>query len=280
MLKDGRLASGSNDKSIIIYNSTTFQRDLIIKEHNSCVDTLIQLKSGILVSGSCDKTIKLFNIQGVNYQTLQTLTDHQDVVSKLLELKNKNFISCSHDATMIIFKEKNAKNQYTQDCKISTDGACYSVIQIKDNEICYSEGNNNKISFYDLNGRRIISSIPNISKYNGERGCCLIMITKDLLLVPGDNQISIINVNEYRLVRIIEVPGSNFIIGSCMLNDNMILTGDGSKTQRQFKIEGDNLILISKKENAHNDQIYSLVKIGNGLIASSSGSNDRTIKIW
>ena len=84
------------------------------------------------------------------------------------------------------------------------------------------------------------------------------MIKKDLLLIPGNNQISIINTDQYKLIRKIEVPGSKWIFGVCMLNKNMLLTGD-SKIIRQWKIEGDNLILVSKKENAHEDIINILL---------------------
>ena len=57
----------------------------------------------------------------------------------------------------------------------------------------------------------------------------------------------------------------------------MILTGDESNTIRQWKIEEDNLILVSKKEKAHDNDINVLLNIGNGFIAS--GSSDNTIKI-
>ena len=63
-----------------------------------------------------------------------------------------------------------------------------------------------------------------------------------------------------------------------MLNENIILTGDEKSIIREWKIEGDNLILISKKEKAHNNWISSLLNMGNGYIAS--GSNDKLIKIW
>ena len=104
------------------------------------------------------------------------------------------------------------------------------------------------------------------------------MIKRDLLLIPGSNQLSIINTKEYKLIRKIEIEGSSWICGVCMLNKNMILTGDFAKIIRQWKIEGDNLIMISKKENAHDKCINVLLNIGNGFIAS--GSNDKTIKIW
>ena len=75
----------------------------------------------------------------------------------------------------------------------------------------------------------------------------MIMITKNLLLTTGSNKISIININNYKL-RIINLPGAGWIYGVCMLNKNMLLTGDNAKIIRQWKIEDDNLILVSKKE--------------------------------
>ena len=106
----------------------------------------------------------------------------------------------------------------------------------------------------------------------------MIMITKDLLLITGYNIISIININNYKLLRIIDVPGAWFIKAVCMLNQNMLLTGDQSNIIRQWRIEDDNLILVSKKENAHDNSIRVLLNLGNGHIAS--GSWDKTIKIW
>ena len=104
------------------------------------------------------------------------------------------------------------------------------------------------------------------------------MISEELLLIPGENKISIININVYEIIRIINVPNSNSIIGVCMLNDNILFTGDSNGIIKQWKIEGDNLILISQKENAHKDEIYTLINIGDEHIAS--GSNDSLIKIW
>ena len=275
VLNDGRLVSGAYDDSIIIYNKITYQPDIIIKEHNGYVYYITKLSSGILASCSFDKTIKLFKIKEKEYETLQTLNYHTSYVYKIIELKNKYLVSCSIDSSIIFYFKDNL--EYEKDYKISTNGACYSIIQTKDNKICYSESNNNTICFFDLNEKKIKSTISNISKCNGCKEY-FIMITKELLLIPGENKISIINVYQYRIVRIIDVSGSNWIYAVCMLNKNMLLTGDYNKVIRQWRIEGDNLIFTSQKENIHDDYINVLINIGDGHIAS--GSSDYTIKIW
>ena len=49
------------------------------------------------------------------------------------------------------------------------------------------------------------------------------MISKELLLIPGINKISIINIKKYNLIRIIDIPNSRGITGVCMLNKNILL---------------------------------------------------------
>ena len=158
-----------------------------------------------MVSCSYDDTIKLFNIKENKYELLQALNYHTYYVYKIIELKNKNLASCSNNSSIIIYTKNN--NEYKKDYQIKTDGPCYSIIQTKDNELCYSEYNNNKICFYDLFERKIISSIKDINKGNNYVRENFIMIKKDLLLIPGCNQISIINTNQNNLVRKIEVQG-------------------------------------------------------------------------
>ena len=167
--------------------------------------------------------------------------------------------------------------QYKKDNKkIKTNGLCSSVIETKENEICYSEQNNNRICFYTYGNMKINAYINNINKRNSIDEW-LIMITEDLLAIPGENIISIIDVNKYILVKIVNTD-SNWIFGSCMLNKNMLITGDRNRMLKQWKIEGDNLILISQKENAHKGDINTLLNLRNGNIAS--GSDGGEIIIW
>ena len=81
-MNNGRLVSGSDDHSIIIYNKEAYKPDLIIKEHNALVNFITQLISGIFASCSNDNTIKLFNIKGNEYEDLQILNIIQTMFIK------------------------------------------------------------------------------------------------------------------------------------------------------------------------------------------------------
>ena len=74
-LQDGRLASGGDDGSIIIYNKQSFTPELTIKEHKDGIYNIIQLKNGNLLSCSRDEqTMKEYKINESNtYKVLSTV---------------------------------------------------------------------------------------------------------------------------------------------------------------------------------------------------------------
>ena len=104
------------------------------------------------------------------------------------------------------------------------------------------------------------------------------MISKDLLLAFGTEKLTIININYRGVIRTIDISGSSYFCSACLLNNNILLTGDNNHRIMQWKIEGDNLILISKKENAHDSGVYTLRKLENGLIIS--GDCEGVVKVW
>ncbi len=134
-----------------------------------------------------------------------------------------------------------------------------------------------KFVFFDLIEKKIKASISNISKRNYTDEWFM-MINKELMVIPGENVLSIVNVIEYKINRVIKVPDSSWIFGICMLSKNMFLTGERTRTIRQWKIEDDNIVLISKKDKTHDGDINYLLNLTDGHIAS--GSDGGIIKIW
>ncbi|RMZ98100.1 serine threonine kinase, partial [Brachionus plicatilis] len=63
VLQNGDLASGSEDRTIKIWNLENGSVKMTLKNHSSWVRTLAVLQNGDLVSGSEDSTIKIWNLE-------------------------------------------------------------------------------------------------------------------------------------------------------------------------------------------------------------------------
>jgi len=286
ILKDGRIATGGYDRSIIIHNKETFEPDIIINEHEDDINYLLLLSSGYLASCSKDSKIKIFNISGNEYNVIQTLNHHIKGVNKLLELNNQKLVSCSNDQEhdhfafsnrgySIIFYTKSKEidnNEYMMDFGIKSESQCTNIIQTKDNEIFYSEYNPSTLCFYDFAEKKIIAKINDI------RAQCMEKITSDLLLVGGYNKLYLININIHNLIRIIDCSDSRFIYDICILSDNVVLTGDEESNIKQWRILGDKLILISEKKDSDLNNVKSLLKISDEHIISCDNSG--FLKYW
>ena len=271
VLNDGRLVSGSDDNSIIIYNKKDYKPDLIINEHTSWINCLTTLLHGILVSCSKDTTIKLFDIKDNKYEIIQTLNLHSEPVNQLKELDNNSLVSCSDDKTIIFYKDDNDK--YKKDYSITTSDWVRNIIPIKSNEIVYSTYNERKLYFFDLNEKKNISVIEDIiCSHNSDY-----KITEDLLLIPGLNVINIINIKDRNKKEPI-VENGGMIYGICKLYPNTIITGGEYGILRKWKVEEDNLFLKSKSETIGNDCIFMVLNMKNGHFAACYENN--IIKIW
>ena len=55
-------------------------------------------------------------------------------------------------------------SEYKINFKININGSCYTIIQTKENKICYSTNNNNTICFYDFIKTNIKYSLLDITK--------------------------------------------------------------------------------------------------------------------
>ena len=266
------------DCLIKIYNNKAFEPEITINEHSDYwVEYVIQLSSGILASSSWDKTIKLFNIINTRYNVIQTLNYHKYIVYKVIELTNTKLVSCSYDKSIIFYFKDN--NKYVMDYSILANGPCWNIIQTKENQICYLEYLDKykikNICFFDLFERKLISKIYDIN-YGGLNN--FKMMSNDLLIIGGKNELTIIDVNEYRIIRKINVHNSSFIGAICLLNENILLTGDNNRRIIQWKIDANNLILTSKKQFCHDNWITTILSIGNGFFLS--GDANGVIKIW
>jgi len=103
------IVSGSGDKTIKVWNSTTFQLIANLKGHNGGVECLAIVPSNEnIVSGSVDNKIIVWNSK--TFKFITTLTGHTSWVTALTIMpSNENIVSGSYDKTIKVWNSKTFK---------------------------------------------------------------------------------------------------------------------------------------------------------------------------
>ena len=89
-LNDGRIASGSSDKTIKLWDLNTYQCTQTLQGHENIVISIIQLNDCRIASGSGDKTIKVWELN--TYQCTQTLIGHEDYVFSIIQVNDGRIV--------------------------------------------------------------------------------------------------------------------------------------------------------------------------------------------
>ena len=276
-LQDGRLASGGNDGSIIIYNSKTFEPEITIKEHSSNIYDLIQLKNGNVVScSSNDKMMNVYEInENNNYKLISQINAGKDNEPRqIVELENGEIGLVAYNSIIFYL---NINNKLNEDFFIKFNdnqiGKYRGMLSVRKGELVIS--GENKIQFFELDSRKLKEIIKINSDICWAPFNLLCMMNERCLCVGGKNKITLIDIYNKNIIREIEENGVNYCL--CKLNDNTLLIGKDSGDITQWKINENNLALVYKKEKAHQGYIYKIIRSNNLVI---SCSNDYSIKVW
>jgi len=253
ILKDSRYASSSCDKTIKIFNKTTYKIDIVILEHKDYVAYIYQLKDEKLVSSSSDNTIKIFQLFKNSYNVVQILTGHSKPVKQTIELINGSLVSCSWDKTIKIWN-KNNKNLYNISLQFQEMMEICSVFEINEKEFMslsvhdiYQE-ENRAISFYsNKNGEFDIENIIDNLEFSGFLSN-VVKIDEKYLLLGGQKKIYFIDINKHSIHTIFDLNKNLWAQSLCLLDDGNLMVG-AEFNLLVFKIIDNNLELIFELDN-------------------------------
>lgn len=275
ILRDKRIMSSSNDCSIRIFNENSFECDLIINENNEGVIFVSQLKDETILSCSYNKDIKIYKLIGLfDYQIVQKLTKHNNFVFKVIQLSsNENLISVSQDETVKFWRKFEEK--YIHIDSIHDNIFFQDIIEINNNEIAVSSSKLELIIFYEIENKKEIFRLNSIKCYFWNN--ILKKLNNNFLLVGGYDEFYIVDCIEHELK--LKIKNNNCDVTSILvLNENDFLIGDFFGNIQLFKYKNNQCKLISNKQNAHFNEIYSMINYDSKFILTSS--EDYYIKIW
>jgi hypothetical protein len=220
-LADGRLASGSYH-TVKIWNVTNGTCERTLSGHSSFVRSVIQLADGRLASGSDDKTVKIWNVATGTCE--RTLSGHMDSVLSVIQLSDGRLASGSGDKTVKIW------NVATGTCERTLSGhsnSVWSVIQLADGRLASGS--------YD----------KTVKIWNVDSGACERTLS-------GHSSRSVIQ-----------------------LADGRLASGSRDKTVKIWNVATGT---CERTLSGHRSCVYSVIQLADGRLAS--GSRDKTVKIW
>ena len=100
-LRDGRLASASEDNTVRVWDAGTGECVRTLEGHTNRVAALVELRDGQLASASCDKTVRVWDA-GTG-ECVHTLKGHKGTVRALAELRDGRLASVSEDNTVRVW---------------------------------------------------------------------------------------------------------------------------------------------------------------------------------
>ena len=277
LLKDGRIASCSNDNTIRIYDpKSKYHCDLAFKGNSGPVYSMCQLDNGDLVTGFYNGTIKIWTINEETCEWKFTINNaHASLVSKVVALSNNRFASCGGDCNIKIW---NGSEPSQVPIKVleGHHSNLRSILRMNDKDILISISEGRGLRVWNLRTYECISSeLNNIKCYDANS---LYQIDDDRVIVGSDNGASIINITNTEVeYQIKNGEGKDFynVSSFVKLNNDHIFCGCGNG---KYCLIDTKKMQYTIQESTHKEGFTDLLKVDNYTFLSSS--YDNTIKIW
>ena len=260
-------------ESIKIFNIEFQEIQKISNAHEDIINSASIKDENNFLTCSNDLKIKLWIKENNNFILYSCVENaHSDSINDVKYFSNGNFVSCSNDKNIKIWFDKNNNKEFQCKSTINNSFILYNLFLIENKNvlICMGEEGTNIYNFdtfqmlknleeikTDLHGNQIEKFDDDKIIFGGEENLFIFSLSKNEII----NNINI-NFSCFSLV-VIEEKGISFIIG----DDEFI---------RVFR--NDNFEFICKIKGTEFGNMYGIVKLKNGSIASFS--EDDKIKIW
>ncbi|MDB9325009.1 hypothetical protein PN435_02270 [Nodularia spumigena CS-590/02] len=265
------LASGSDDKTIKLWNVTTGKLLQTIQGYSKLVSSVaFSPDNQTLASGSDDKTIKLCNV--TTGRRLQTIRGHSKLVSSVaFSPDNQTLASGSCDKTIKLWNVN--KGNLLQTLSGHSDWV-RSVAYSPDGQTLASGSCDKTIKLWNVNTGNLLQTLPGHSE--AVFSVAFSPDSQTLASGSGDNTIKLWDVSTGNLLQTLS-GHSDWVRSVAFSPDNQTLaSGSDDKTIKLWNVTTRQLL---QTLSGHSDWVSSVAYSPDGQTLAS-GSKDNTIKIW
>ena len=271
-LISGKIASGSYDKTIRIWDLNTEKEDLIIKEKGR-VFCLLEFEKNKILSGISDNSITLWDADSPCENYIYNFTGHELWVNSLVKCDNKHFASASNDTKIKIW------DFYNKKCTVTLKGHLDSVltlILLKNKHLC-SGGADLTIKIWDWEEQNCLSTLKGHEKWVK----CILELNNGII-VSGSDDSTIKIWQNYIHIKTLR-KHTHSVRTFCQINNYYFASGSFDCT---IKIWAINTWICIQSFIGHSLNIICIISLENknkyndSYNYMASCSNDKTIKIW
>ncbi len=264
VLPDGRIVSGSDDKSIRIWDADTGECLCALEGHLDGVTCLALLPDGRIVSGSNDRTIRIWNAD--TGKSVRTLKGHIGQVRCLAVLPNGRVVSGSDDKTIRIWNADTGKSVRTLKGHIR-QVKCLAVLQ---DRIIVSGSDDSTIRIWNANSGVCLRILKGHASAINR-----LVVLPDGCIVSGssDRNLRIWRWDQDESIRKLE-GHTRPVLRLAILSDKLVVSGSDDYTLRIWNVDTGESSLL----RGHTDCIKCLAVLSDKYIVS--GSRDQTLRIW
>jgi len=265
-LPSGELVSGSEDKTIKIWDLQIGRCIKTLEGHTGSVLCLQLLPSGELVSGSMDKTIKIWDLK--NGSCLQTLQGHTDAVRYFQRLPSGDLASSSYDSTIKIWDLQSGNCIKVLE---GHEGSIYCMYLLSSGELV-SGSEDETIKIWDLESGNCIKTLQGHT--DGVRYLLQGLSVEELISCSSDYTIKIWDLKSGTCIKSMQEHAQSV---SCLqlLPSGELVSGSEDKTIKIWDLESGNCI---KTLQGHTNIVRCIKLLPSGELVSSS--DDNTINVW
>ena len=270
LLPDGRLASGSWDNTIRLWDVLTGAETARLEGHTDFVLALCPLPDGRLASGSADTTIRLWNV--VTGAETTRLEGHMDFVLALCPLTDGRLASGSQDNTIRLWDLTTGAETTCLDGHARVQALCV----LPDGRLA-SGSRDNTIRLWDVATGTQAASLQGHTLFEGHT-----LSIQALCLLPDGRLASGSEDNTIRLWDVATGAAAPYFEGHtrwvqalCLLPDGRLASGSDDNTIRLWDTASG---AEAARLEGHTLSIQALCVLPDGRLAS--GSRDNTIRLW
>ena len=289
-LKDGRIASSSGDKKVLIYNKITFKIEIRIKERKG-IRYMNVNKDGILITCSGGTYVNLYEFKGKKYKNIQTIRPYSlkdDIIGvfddlysiqKFIELKNGDIAILVWAYAICFYQKKKNNKKYSFLNKFiyeESNSSVTDLLELDNQQYCIAYKYDHLIKFLDMKSQKITSIMDLKKFYFSDAHNHLLLMNERDLFIAGSDTLLIIDIQKKEITKSIKINKCGYLSSMYKISDNIIIAGfwknyieqlEYDKNKKEFKV-------ISKTEAKNKDDYYSYDLFD---ISSISIFNDKLI---